>query len=182
MFNNYPNLGHGTPIFDEMSQLDSIMNQIYHVVQTSWSQSAYEYAMKDPAIYDTPVIMTVYPHLYVIRLSWTPTTWIGLALALLIAINACVLAVRWARATFRFGLDASWNLLTPVDLMAYTLAAYEDLIHDLNTVENRRMAMRGTTSTTLRERPIWEGTGELVSPGTRYSRLACLMLSQASDD
>jgi hypothetical protein len=84
-------------------------------------------------------------------------------LSLLITINAYVLAARWARATYRFGFEAeTWNLLTPIDLMAYSLAAYQDLIHDLRTVENRRMAMRGLTRTVLRERPLWEGTDHLV--------------------
>ena len=114
-------------------------------------------------VYDNPIIMTDYPHLYVIRITWTPTTYIGLVLSLLIALNAYVLAGRWMKATYRFGFDAeTWNLLRPVDLMAYSLAAYQDLIHDLNTVEHRKMAMRGETRTVLRERPVWEGTQSLI--------------------
>lgn len=107
--------------------------------------------------------MTNYPHLYVIRINWTPTTYIGLILSILITLNAYALAGRWARATYRLGLHReTWNLLEPVDLMAYSLAAYQDLIHNLNTKEHRRMAMRGETSSVLRDRPFWQGTQSLI--------------------
>lgn len=147
-----------------MSRFDAIVNQIYAIIQTSWSQQAHYYAMKNDTIRQEPVQMTVYPHLYVIRINWTPTTYIGLVLAILITLNAYVLAARWARATYRFGFEGdTWDLLRPVDLMAYSLAAYKDLIHDLNTVEHRRMAMQGKTTTVLREYPLWEGIEGLVS-------------------
>jgi hypothetical protein len=107
--------------------------------------------------------MLRYPHAYVIRINWTPTTYIGLALAILITLNTYVLVARWARATYRFGLGSeTWNLLRPVDLMAYSLAAYQDLLHDLNTVEHRRAAMHGQSQTILRERPVQEGTQSLI--------------------
>ncbi len=157
-----------------MSRLDAVVNQIYHIVHTSWSQSIHKYALKNQTIYDKPVVMTEYPHLYVIRINWTPTTYIGLVLSILITVNAYVLAGRWLRATYRFGFDRdTWNLLTPVDLMAYSLAAYQDLIHDLNTVEHRRMAMRGITRTVLRERPLWEGTQQLVRISFSYHHDTC---------
>ena len=157
------NLGHGSSVFQNMSRLDAVMNKIYDIVQTSWSQQTHEYALKNPNIYDKPVIMTDYPHRYVIRITWTPTTYIGLVFSLLITLNAYVLAYRWVRATYRFGFDAeTWNLLRPVDLMAYSLAAYQDLIHDLNTKEHRRMVMHGKVRTLLRERPVWEGTKNLI--------------------
>ena len=107
--------------------------------------------------------MTNYPHLYVVRINWTPTTYIGLILSILITLNAYALAGRWARATYRLGLHGeTWNLLQPVDLMAYTLAAYQDLIHNLNTKEHRRMAMRGESPSVLRDRPYWQGTQSLI--------------------
>ncbi|KAK5169912.1 uncharacterized protein LTR77_005890 [Saxophila tyrrhenica] len=163
LFNLRDDAGQGSNIFSGMSRLDSIVNQVYHIVHTSWSESINKYAMKNQTIYDQPVIMTEYPHLYVIRIDWTPTTYIGLVLSILITANASVLAARWLLATWRFGFDAeTWNLLTPVDLMAYSLAAYQDLIHHLNTVEHRRMAMRGATRTVLKERPLWEGTESLI--------------------
>jgi hypothetical protein len=114
-------------------------------------------------VYDQPVIMLRYPHAYVIRINWTPTTYIGLALAILIALNTYILVGRWARATYRFGFDAeTWNLLKPVDLMAYSLAAYQDLLHDLNTIEHRKAAMHGETQTVLREHPFYQGTQSLI--------------------
>ena len=107
--------------------------------------------------------MTNFPHLYVIRINWTPTTYIGLILSILITLNAYILAGRWARATYRLGLSGeTWNLLQPVDLMAYSLAAYQDLIHNLNTKEHRRMAMRGEADSVLRDRPYWQGTQSLI--------------------
>ena len=152
-FNEHPPTGAGTNIFAGMSRLDTIVNQIYHIVQTGWTQSIHEYSQDVPRVTDEPIIMTRYPHLFVIRISWTPTTYIGLVLSLLIALNAWVLAARWARATYRFGFGSqTWNLLRPIDLMAYSLAASQDLIHSVNTSERRKMEMRGTHRTVLRER------------------------------
>lgn len=155
--------GDGTHYFKDMSRLDAVVNQIYHIVQTHWMQMSHEYAMKNQTVFDQPIIMTKYPHLYVIRIHWTPATYIGLILAILITLNAYNLAGLWLRATYRFGFDAeTWNLLRPVDLMAYSLAAYKDLIHDLNTVEHRRQALRGKTRTRLHETPYQEGTQSLI--------------------
>lgn len=146
-----------------MSRLDAIVNKMLHLTSTSWSQSIHHYAMLNRTVYEQPVIMTTYPHLYVIRINWTPTTYIGLVLSLLITLNMYLLAARWANATYRLGFDAeTWNLLEPVDLMAYSLAAYEDLIHNLNTIEHRQKAMRGKTPSVLREHPVWEGTQSLI--------------------
>ena len=148
---------HGTHIWGGMSRLDAVVNQIYHLVQTAYTESTHYYAMKNNTIYENPILMTRYPHLYVIRISWTPTTYIGLALSLLITLNAWLLAWRWYRATYRFGLSTdTWNLLRPVDLMAYSLAAYHDLRGSLDSFEHRRMAMRGEVGAFLREWPTWE--------------------------
>ena len=71
------------------------------------------------------------------------------------ALNSWVLAARWVRAVYHFGFEAeTWNLLRPVELMAYSLAASQDLIHSLNTKDRRRMEMRGTTRMVLREHPF----------------------------
>ena len=43
--------------------------------------------------------------------------------------------------------------------MAYSLAASQDLIYSLNTKEQRRMEMRGTNRTVLREHPLSLLTG-----------------------
>lgn len=163
LLNNNTELGSGTSVFANMSRLDAAMNKIYHIVQTSYSQTAYEYAMQNEAIYKNPITMTYYPHLYVIRISWTPTTWIGLTLAILIALTSLLLFFRWLRAIYRLGSDReTWNLLRPVDLMAYSLAAYQDLIHDLNTVEHREAAMRQVHGMSLKEYPIAEGMESLI--------------------
>ena len=149
--------GAGESIFKSMSRLDATVNKIYHLVQTAWSQQTWEYSMKDAEVFSKPIIMTDYPHLYIIRISWTPTTYIGLVLSILIALNAYILLGRWMRAIHRFGIDAeTWNLLRPVDLMAYSLAAWHDLTHDLHTVEQRRLSMRGETRTILHEYPGWK--------------------------
>ncbi len=149
----------GTNIFQDQSRLDATVNKILHIVQTMWTQEAHSWAMQNDTVHTHPIIMTDYPHLYIIRISWTPATYIGLVLSLLICLNAWALAARWAWATYRFGFEAeTWNLLRPVDLMAYSLAAYQDLIHDLNNKEHRRNAMHGKTRTILRERPLSEGT------------------------
>ncbi|KAK3645732.1 hypothetical protein LTR56_008919 [Elasticomyces elasticus] len=153
----------GTDIFSGMSRLDAIVNKMLHSTSTSWSQSIHQYAMMNQSVYDQPIIMMTYPHKFIIKLKWTATTYIGLVLALLISFSIYTLAARWAYATYRLGRTReTWNLLEPIDLMAYTLAAYQDLLHSLNTVEHRRKAMRGETSSVLKERPVWEGTQSLI--------------------
>lgn len=160
LFNRYIDDSTGTDIFQNMSRLDAIMNKILHIASTSWTESIHHYAMLNETVYDEPVIMTVYPHEYIIRISWTPTTYIGLILSVLITINAFVLAARWAHAIYRFGYDreSTWNLLLPIDLMAYSLAAYHDLFPELRTPEQREANMRGDTETILKEQPAWERT------------------------
>jgi hypothetical protein len=151
-FNEHPITGEGTNIFANMSRLDAVVNQVYHITQTFWTSIGGETAMQVPRIHEQPITMTSYPHLFIIRISWTPTTYIGLVLALLIALNSWVLAARWVRAIYRFGFGAeTWNLLRPIELMAYSLAASQDLTRSLDTKEHRRMEMRGTTRTVLRE-------------------------------
>lgn len=164
LFNNNKDNSTGTDIFTGMSRLDAIVNKMLHVASTAWSQENYEYAIQVKDVHENPVIITDYPHLYVIRINWTPTTYIGLILAVLITLNAYAIAARWARATLRLGgAEETWNLLQPVDLMAFTLAAYQDLVYRLNTKEHRRMAMRGEVSSVLRDRPLWQGTQSLIS-------------------
>ena len=154
-FNEHAHGGQGTNIFGNMSRFETIVNQMYQLVQTAWTESSYEYAKNMPAVNEQPIMMTIYPNLFVIRISWTPTTWIGLIFSLLIALNAWALAVRWVMATYRFGFGAeTWNLLRPVDLMAYSLATSQDLIQSLDTREHRRMEMIGETRTVLHERPL----------------------------
>lgn len=154
-FNEHTPGGQGTNIFGNMSRFEAIVNQMYALVQTAWTESSYEYAKQVPAVSEQPIMMTVYPNLFVIRISWTPTTWIGLVLSLLIALNAWALAARWVLATYKFGHGAeTWNLLRPVDLMAYSLAASQDLLHSLDTRQHRRMEMNGETRTVLHERPL----------------------------
>lgn len=164
LFNNNVDNSNGTDIFAGMSRLDAIVNKMLHITSTAWSQESYQYSMLNQTVYDKPVIMTDYPHLYVIRINWTPTTYIGLVLAVLITLNAYALAARWARATLRLGgAEETWNLLRPIDLMAYTLAAYQDLVYNLNSKDHRRMAMRGEMSSVLEEKPLWQGTQSLIS-------------------
>lgn len=153
-FNEHPRSGVGSPVFAGMNTFEQIVNQVYHIVQTSWTQQTPEYSFQVPAVTEQPITMTSYPHLFVIRISWTATTIIGLVLALLIALNSWALAGRWIWATYRLGFgEETWNLLRPVELMAYSLAASQELIHSLDTKEHRRMEMRGKTKVVLRERP-----------------------------
>ncbi len=155
----------GTDIFAGQSRLDATVNKILHTVATSWGESIYQYAMKNKTVYDQPIVMTTYPHEYVIHVSWTPTTYVGLVLSLMISICAWALAYRWTRAIVRSGTHESWDLLRPLDLMAYSMSAHTDpecreLVHDLSTTDRRRKAMRGKTDTVLRVRPMLEGNSE----------------------
>lgn len=149
-FNEVPITGAGTNVFANMSRIDAVVNQMYHIVQTAWTQSAMPWSM-EIAAGQPPVTMLNYPHLFIVQISWTPTTWIGLALSLLIALNSWVLAARWLLATYRRrGGAETWNLLRPVDLMAYSLAASRELLPALSTSEYRKMEMQGENKTVLR--------------------------------
>ena len=164
LLNNNTELGYGTDIFAGMSRLDAAVNKIYHLVQTSYSQTSYQYSMKNASIYSDPIIMTYYPHQYVIRIAWTPTTYIGLIFAIGLVLVSMLLALRWLLAQHRLHPDRdTWNLLRPVDLMAYSLAAYQDLIHDLNTIDHRKSAMREAHGMVLKEYPIHQGTASLIN-------------------
>lgn len=149
-----------------MSRLDAIVNQMYAITQTGWSGSNFQYAKKTvPEMYSHPVLMTDYPHLYVIRINWTPTTYIGLVLSILITVNAFNLALRWIKATYSFilgGGGETWNLLHPIDLMGYSLASYQELAQDLSTVDTRRSVMRGRRHPKIYERPVDEGMRSLL--------------------
>lgn len=166
LFNLNNNATTGTDYYHNMSRLDSIVNQMYAITQTGWSGSNFEYAKKVvPEMYNDPILMIDYPHLYVIRINWTPTTYIGLVLSLLITINAFVLAARWIKATYSFsssGGGETWNLLRPIDLMGYSLASYQELLNDLSTADTRRSVMRGKLQPKLYERPIDDGTQSLI--------------------
>ena len=68
-----------------------------------------------------------------------------------------MLAFRWLLAKNRFGFGSAndtWNLLRPIELMAYTLAASRDVFYTLDTTEHRKMEMRGQTRTLLHEYPM----------------------------
>lgn len=62
---------------------------------------------------------------------------------------------------FGFGPEI-WNLLRLVELMAYSLAAYKDLVPDLNIVELRRAVLHGKKDAFLREHPVGESTQSLM--------------------
>ena len=163
IFNNNTELGTGSDIFRNMTHLDATVNKIYQLVQTSYSQTSHQYSMLTESIYDSPIMMTYYPHEYVIRISWTPTTYIGLVLAICIVATCFALTLRWLLAMHHLGAEPeTWNLLNPVDLMAYALAAYKDLIHDLNTPRHRREVMDERMGMKLKEYPIREGTENLI--------------------
>lgn len=73
-FNENPAGSQGTNIFANMTRFDAVVNQIYHIVQTAWTETSYEYAMQVPRVTKEPIMMTNYPHLFVVRISWTPTS------------------------------------------------------------------------------------------------------------
>ena len=88
-----------------ISLLNATVIKIYHPVETSYMESVYEHAVKNIKATAQPVMMIKYPHLYTIRISWTPTTYIALCLWLLITLTAYLLLGCWIRATYRFGCE-----------------------------------------------------------------------------
>lgn len=68
------------------------------------------------------------------------------------------------RAVRRFGFETeTWNLLRPVDLMAYSMAAWHERVYDLRTADQPRTAVRGGT-TILQEYPGCQSAPEPTSP------------------
>ena len=153
----------GSPFFKDQNRLEAALNQLYHIIQTSWSQIAYKEAMAESSVGEHPIQLLDYAHLLVIRVSWTPTTWIGLGIAIALAITSVVTFARWLQATGCIRADEeSWNLLRPVDLMAYSLAAHHDLAEDLNSIANRKAALSQKPAKILREYPIENGTDSFL--------------------
>ena len=163
LLNLNQNAALGSPLFKDQNRLEAALNQLYHIIQTSWSQVAYREALASPGVGKHPIQVLDFPHLLVIRISWTPTTWIGLGIAIALAITSMVTFARWLQATGCIRPDEeSWNLLRPVDLMAYSLAAHHDLAEDLNTIANRKAALSQKPAKILREYPIEEGTDSFL--------------------
>ena len=50
LFNENHDPGKGSNIFSNMSRLDAVVNKIYHITQTSWSESIHKYAMKNQTV------------------------------------------------------------------------------------------------------------------------------------
>ena len=156
-------LGEGTPVFSSLNRLEAALNKIYHIVQTSWSQTQYKDAMLSTEVQQNPITMWKYSHLLVIRIAWTPTTWISLGIALGIALMSVFTFARWFRATGCIPSDEeTWNLLRPIDLMAYALAAYQDLGELLNMPSQRKAQLKAKPGRILRDHPVGEGTESLL--------------------
>ena len=163
LLNQNSESGRGSPIFSDLNELEAALNKIYHIVQTSWSQTKYREAMASDLVQKYPIQMWTFPHLLVIRISWTPSTWIGLGVAVAIALMSLVTAARWLRATGAIAAsEEAWNLLRPIDLMAYALANYGELGERLNSPAQRRAEVRNKKARALRDVSYGEGTGGLL--------------------
>lgn len=127
---------------NDMTLLESTLSQLYSIVQTSWtaldndSIAAHRVQLRN-------IFQRDFPHNFIIKTFWTSSTIIAVILAALIFLFSVWQAIRWLIAIRKLGKDTNgWQLLEPVDLMAYSFLAIGDLGPYISTAEARRAVLR----------------------------------------
>ena len=127
---------------NDMTLLESTLSQLYGIVQTSWTALDNDSIAADRVPLRN-IFQRDFPHNFIIKTFWTPSTIIAALLAALIFLFSVWQAIRWLIAIRRLGKDTnSWQLLEPVDLMAYSFLAIDDLGPSISTAEARRTVLR----------------------------------------
>jgi hypothetical protein len=126
---------------NDMTLLESTLSQLYGIVQTSWTALDNGSIAAD-RVQLRNIFQRDFPHNFIIKTFWTPSTIIAVTLAALIFLFSVWQAIRWLIAIRRLGKDTNgWQLLEPVDLMAYSLLAVSDLGPHISTAEARRTVL-----------------------------------------
>ena len=127
---------------NDMTLLESTLSQLYAIVQTSWTALDNDSIAAD-RVQLRNIFQRDFPHNFIIKTSWMPSTIIAVIFAALIFLFSVWQAIRWLIAIRSLGKDTNgWQLLEPVDLMTYSLLAIDDIGPDISTAEARRTALR----------------------------------------
>jgi hypothetical protein len=118
-----------------MTQLESILSQLYEIVQTAYTATAGEDAVP------TAVHVLAHDYKYQIYVSWTALSILAMTAACIVLCRTLLQTVAWAGAKLLEEKDhqthnLAWNLLQPVDLMHYSALASDDLKSHFLTSES----------------------------------------------
>jgi hypothetical protein len=110
----------------DMNLLESLLSQMLGIVHTSWTAIVGD----DDERLGVPILQRDFPHHYVIKTFWTPTTIVAVVITGLILLTTVWQAIGWYLAVRMLGKDREkqgWQLLDAEDLMEYTTLAVDDL-------------------------------------------------------
>jgi hypothetical protein len=127
---------------NDMTLLESTLSQLYAIVQTSWTALDNDSIAAD-RVQLRNIFQRDFPHNFIIKTSWMPSTIIAVILTALIFLFSVWQAIRWLIAIRSLSKDTNgWQLLDPLDLMAYAIRAIRDISPDISTAEARRTVLR----------------------------------------
>ena len=163
---------------NDMNLLESLLSQLYAIVQTSWT------ALDNATILDshaktTWILQRDFPHNFIIQTFWSPTTYIAAVLATLIWFCSVWQAIRWVIAIRQLGnCTHGWRLLEPLDLIAYSALAVGDLGPHVATAETRKAALLAGNGPVLVE--YNKATLVSLSPSTSRAHAPSTLVSAIS--
>ena len=126
---------------NDMNLLESLLSQLYAIVQTSWT-ALDNATIQESHAQTTWILQRDFPHNFIIQTFWSPSACIAAVLAALIWFCSVWQAIRWLIAIRRLGDEThGWRLLQPLDLIAYSALAVGDLGPHVATAEAREAAL-----------------------------------------
>jgi hypothetical protein len=163
---------------NDMNLLESLLSQLYAIVQTSWTALDNATIVESRAT-TTRILQRSFPHNFIFQTFWSPTTYIAVVLAGLIWLCSIWQAVQWIIAIRRLGKDThGWQLLEPLDLIAYSALAVGDLGPHVATAEARKAALHQRDGPVLVE--YSKASLVLLSPSTSRSHAPSSLVSSIS--
>jgi hypothetical protein len=148
---------------NDMTLLESTLSQLYGIVQTSWTALDNDFIAAE-RVQLRNIFQRDFPHNFIIKIYWTPSTIIAVILAALIFLFSVWQATRWLIAIRRLGKNTNgWQLLKLFDLIAYSFRAIGDLGPHISITEAQRTVLRSKDEPTLIDYPKCDLT-QLTSP------------------